>query len=302
MSAAPVINYSVEDLTKLLDQKWQGQVELYDIDASTVLMSSPNKAVIGVSNSSDPTRLLNLAIDKGLSQICQFSNLQIEREMNTSASMLISPKEFIKYPVSTILNPLHASQKEEKKLITWNIQFSKASEKSQTLHQLDEFLRQHIKAETLISDIKVIADELFTNAIYNAPYINTREGSQVLIDRTDLSAQMHPGDFGHIFAAVKDNNLVIGCKDPYGSLLLTKLLKRILKCYRNGVASMMKMGTGGAGIGSYMVYNSSASYYVGVQKNQATVVCCSLPINMSSRRRESIAKNMHFFEIDGGQK
>lgn len=301
MGAAQEIILNIQELAQNIDTKWQGRVELRDIDGTHVL-AEPDKAVIGVACDKQPTQLLEMALNQGLKQMCQLSSLQLERELNTSASMLVDPMSFIKHPLATIMNPLDVSQAKEDELRKYQFRFSKARQKNEVLQSLVDYLSQHVKAESLIQDVRGIADELFTNAIYNAPFAGSDSHPSMAKDRTDMSIEMPSGFEGQLFAGIRENQIVIGCHDPFGTLRVKSLLKRILLCYQQGVADTMVMeGKGGAGIGSYMVYNSSASYYVGIVKNQATVVCCSLPTNMSSRKRGQIAKNMHFFEIHGGQ-
>ena len=74
-----------------------------------------------------------------------------------------------------------------------------------------------------------------------------------------------------------------------------KLFKKIKSCYDTSVAANMNMsGGGGAGIGSFMVFNSAASYYAMVEAGQCTLVCCSVPLKMSSKARALLPKNLHF--------
>ncbi len=302
MSAAEQMNYNIEDLISAIDKRWREKVELRDLDEK-LFIARAGDAIIGIASDADPTLLLDLALNSGLKHVCQFSNLHLERELNTSASMLISPEGFLHHPLSTILKPTLANIRTEETLKQFEVKFSKAIEKQNILSLLEGYLGQHIRAESLIDEIKSVADELFTNAIYNAPFSDQKTGDLNEMDRTDSSVKMPDGNEGVIFAGTHDKQIVIGCRDPFGSLKIDNLLDRILKCYQEGVANTMRMdGKGGAGIGSYMVYNTAASYYVGVQPGCSTTVCCSLPINMSSRKRGQIAKNMHFFEIRGGGK
>ena len=302
MSAAEDMTYNIEDLISAIDERWREKIELKDLDEK-MLIARSGEAIIGIASDADPTQLLDLALNSGLKHVCQFSNLHLERELNTSASMLVSPEGFITHPLSTILSPTLATDKNEQGLRQFEMKFSKAAEKQELLAKLDEFLRQHIRADSLIDELKSVVDELFTNAVYNAPFTDHSTGDLNEMDRTDNTVAMPAGNEGVIFAGTLDKQIVVGCTDPFGSLKIEGLLRRILKCYEDGVANSMRMdGKGGAGIGSYMVYNTAASYYVGVEPGISTTVCCSLPTNMSSRKRGQIAKNMHFFEIKGGQK
>jgi len=79
-------------------------------------------------------------------------------------------------------------------------------------------------------------------------------------------------------------------------LSVNKLFKRIKNCYDTSVGDNINYsGAGGAGIGSYLIFNSSASYFAEVKVQSHTIVCCTVPLGMSSRARLNIAKNLHFF-------
>jgi hypothetical protein len=115
--------------------------------------------------------------------------------------------------------------------------------------------------------------------------------------RTDSSVEMQNPFKGQLFAGVLDDRLGIGCRNPFGSLQLKPLLNKMQKCYGDGVGESINMGPGGAGIGSFLVFNTGSSYYVAIVKGEATVLSISVPINMSARKRGELPKNLHFFEI-----
>lgn len=302
VGAAPNYLLSIEDLVEAIGMQWRGQVVLKDIGLGASFKKMGKDPVIGISDDTDPTNLLRLAINQNLNHVCQVQNLKIERELNTSASMILNPENFIKFPISTILSPLESGVSKEKELTHFNFSFSQSGEKIKALGSLNNELRKSINSESLRSDIHIIADELFTNAVYNAPLVGGDNKKLKIKARTATNVSMDKGSSANLFLGFDESQLVIGCKDPFGSLRLQTLLPRILECYEKGVADSMRQGPGGAGIGSYMVYNASASYYVGIIRGQATVLCCSMPLKMSSRKRSQIPKNLHFFEINGGHK
>lgn len=296
MTAARKIEISLQDLLDSVDPKWRSKISICDLNGSPHPDCDGAKGSICVTLNEDPENVLESAVVQKLSNICQVQNESLEDELNTAAKMLVSPREFVENPLGSILLPKESALASEQKIDKLSIDFFKASQKRNALQDLKQYLEKYTSSASLINELTSAADELFTNAIFNAPFSDESSVNPGK-DRTDTSTQMIDGNSAELFAGVHSDRIVIGCKDPYGSLNLQSLLSRILKCYKDGVGKSINMGPGGAGIGSYLVFNTGTSYYVGILKGEATVVCFSVPQKMSSRKRGQVPKNLHFFEI-----
>lgn len=254
------------------------------------------KTTIGFSQETlSPTDALDLALNKRLQHLCHSGNPSFANDLNTSALMLSEPNVFLGNPLASILTPTAANPLQEQVLKKFCFKFSTSQQKVEMLDGLTKFTKSLDSSDSLMVKVHAIIDELFTNAIFNAPFVkgtakpDVKNRNQVL--------QMHEGKSGEIFAGSDGKRLVFGCRDPYGSLDLTRLLVRVRDCYKDGVAGHMNMGNGGAGIGSFLVFHTCSSYYAGVHEGNATVICCSLPLRMSNRERETVPKNFHWFQI-----
>ncbi|MCB0351421.1 MAG: hypothetical protein KDD38_09575 [Bdellovibrionales bacterium] len=249
---------------------------------------------IMVCDNVTPGNVIALALDAGYTHICQSSHPYFVPDLNTSALMLLEDKQFINYPLSSIITPSEVGPEAEANLTHFEYKFEQAGQKFTILQGVGKALGEKKVSPSIQADVLVIADELSTNAVFNAPFVdmeNTASGAS----REDQSTRMHQGKSASIFLGANDTRLVIGCKDPYGTLNLMKLFVRIKKCYDTSVAENINMtGRGGAGIGSFMVFNSSASYYAVVEEGQCTMILCALPVRMSSKTRLEIPKNLHF--------
>lgn len=245
-----------------------------------------------------PTEILNVAIDKGYTQIVQSGSAHFETEMACSAKLLLEPQRLLRMPVSAILDPHNYGSKSEAGLTLLHQTFSVAREKSDLLKKVEETLAEKIKSTALKADIVTVADELLTNAIFNAPFVDL-QNSQPGESRENSGVTMTEGKMGDFFVGADSERIVIGCRDPYGSLNTKKLLERIRNCYLRSVAATMNMdGRGGAGIGSFMVFNASSSYYVAIDRMKSTVVCAVLPLKGSGRSRQEAPKNLHILNIE----
>ena len=256
---------------------------------------NPSRAVV-VTYGESQEEIVKRCLNHKVRHICQTDEGSLECELNTTSLMVQNSEKFLAYPISSILSPADVSALTEKRLIALSRSFSQAGEKVAVLAELRQLLMDEGRSESLIADAVLVADEMFTNAIFNAPFVDPKTGFNPGIDRSDDSVHMKNGRHAELFMGYDQNRLVIACRDPYGSLNLQQFLKRIHDCCINGVSGAMRMGGGGAGIGSHMVFNISSSMYVGVSHGKTTVVGASIHWKWSGRRRSEATKNLHCFE------
>lgn len=258
------------------------------------LRQGVNWEQIMICDNVTPGNVIKMALDSGCTHICQSSHPYFIQDLNTSAVMLGDDKKFTSYPLSAILLPEAAGLMAESKFKVFEYSFDQAGQKSSILSGVSEALTRKKVSPSIQADIVVIADELSTNAVFNAPFVDM-QNKGAGASRVAKNIKMHAGKHASVFLGADDTRVVIGCRDPYGTLNLMKLFVRIKKCYDTSVAETMNMtGRGGAGIGSFMVFNSSASYFAIVEEGQCTMILCALPIRMSNKVRLELPKNLHF--------
>lgn len=248
-----------------------------------------------------PAELLTLAIEKGYLQLIHPEAKGFDKELKASAKLALNPRLIIENPISTILSPNSAGAEKEKEHSLLEVQFSEAREKHNILDQLNGTLDDLSVSTSLRADIVTVADELLTNAIFNAPFVD-KSNKESGAPRENPDVGMEDGKTGEFFCGADDERIVIGCRDPYGRLNVIKLLEKVRRCYETSVAENMNMtGRGGAGIGSYMIFNSSTSYFVVVDEDRITLVCSVLPLKGSSRARQEAPKNLHYVVLKEGK-
>lgn len=159
------------------------------------------------------------------------------------------------------------------------------NQKQTILDEISAHLTGHGLNATLITDCCACADELMTNAIFNAPFKHKMDRKM-----TDLKI---PGSLPVIFdVSVSDVDVAIMCADPFGSLDVQGFFKKILDCYHKGVDQAINYGEGGAGIGSFMIFEQSLSMIVALVPGKRTTFFCRFPKKMSSRKRQTSPKNL----------
>jgi hypothetical protein len=115
------------------------------------------------------------------------------------------------------------------------------------------------------------------------------------VDRLTTKVKLIDGKKARLFAAEDGQRLLVGIEDPFGSLDVKAYLNRIHKCY-SSVKDSINFGEGGAGIGSYIIFNAGSSLYYGVKPGQTTLLICVLPYKMSRRQREDLPKHLHWIK------
>ncbi len=267
---------------------------IYENLVSEELRPHLNWDRIAICEEASPQDVISMAISSQYTHICQPAHPYFAADLNSAAQMLADPDKFSSFPISAILSPGQLSLEAEAKHTLFARSFSQIREKPHIIEGIKESLAQHTISKSILTDVLSIADELVTNAVFNAPFVdlgNTLPGAS----RDDLTVKMDSGKCGQIFLGADTTRLVIGCRDPYGTLNLMKLFERVKKCYDISVGEAMnKTGAGGAGIGSFMVFVSAASYYALVSEGTCTMICCVLPLKMSGRMRAELPKNLHY--------
>lgn len=261
--------------------------------ASKRLRDGVDWAKVSISEEADVVSSINLALDGDVEHICHLGHPFLSEGVNSAALLLKNSSAISSYPLSTALRPEDAGALTEQALCLYEAKFVESDQKTQLMDDLQAVLLKKNVIPTIASDVLNIADELFTNAVYNAPFVDF-ENNSVGIQRHGANIRMHPGKEGRLILGADESRIVIGCRDTYGTLNLIKLFTRIKSCYEKGVAANINMSRGGAGIGSYMVFHAAMSYFAVVDQGLQTTICCTLPLKMSGRTRAELPKNLHF--------
>lgn len=287
-------------LAQSLKSRWGAEIPLIDLqgkanDPNFKIKPSPIPC-IAIADSLSPDLILNVLLHGGISHIIQTHGIEFEKELETSCRMICSQSSFLDFPISSVLSPSESGQTKENEFCLLDLGFSGAFEKNKILDDIRITIDPLSKSGSIKTEVLTIADELITNAIFNAPFVD-KKNNNAGINREDESTSMSAGKSGRVIVGSDSSRVFIGCYDPYGSLNLNALFDRILKVYTTGVAQNINMGAGGAGIGSYMIFNASVSYYAVVKHGQLTMICCTVPLRMSSKQRIECPKNVHYMAL-----
>jgi len=233
---------------------------------------------IGVASALSPAQVIEVVHGSSLRHVVQSDGLRFEAECRAAEKMIHDPRYFLQNPLETIFGPAF------KALKPFHTAVDAAAKKAAPLAELSKYIAGLDESESVSDGASMVADELYTNASKNAwP-----------ADRGLFQGPAaHPGGI-ELFAAADQEVLAIGCRDSFGLLDLRTLIERIKTCYEQGIANAIRWGDGGAGIGSFMVFDACVSYYAAVDPGRTTMVCIVLPL---SRRTGETPKNIHLLAL-----
>jgi hypothetical protein len=249
----------------------------------------PGVSLVDIAN---PVEVIEHLLRDRPHHIVQRNGLAPAAEIATANRIAADPSLFLAHPISTILSPHTASTTAENVTRLLTSEFCTPFEKDDVLQSLSDKLYGKVNSG-LVSDTLLIADELYTNAILNAPFKTWGQELGGTHRKMDLfhGLKVKPAQ---IVVGLDAARLVIGCIDDYGSLDPLQLLTRIKSVLVDGLGQSLNFGpTGGAGIGSTMIFSTCASLYFGVKKGVRTVICAELPLNSSRKARTLMPKNIH---------
>lgn len=236
-----------------------------------------------VNENMSPSELISNIADLNIKCIVQRRENYFKEDILRSSEVITSPHKYFQSHGQSLL-------KESSKVL--ETKFSQVQHKENAVKQIESFCVD-IKSQSLAESTRAIFEELFMNALYDAP----RESKSYLIGDSDSYLNRKSA----VVRIFKNNNrMVISCEDPFGSMKLDKLIDRMQEVYRLGLgpAMNMKESAGGAGIGTVIIFEHCESLFVGVEPGQKTLVSCVLPIGLSLRQRDALSKTIHIIEVN----
>lgn len=172
-----------------------------------------------------------------------------------------------------------------------NFRFQSSKQKEDLIEQAVGLVASQSGGRRFVDDVRAIADEFFTNVIYNAFH-----GPNAKISRT-IDVNLPDDKPGEIHILGSTNELMIAAFDLFGSLDLDALINRIHKSFSVGLSRSMSYGSGGAGIGCRLVLDRSQRYWVIVLPGLFSAFFSILPFGPDARSANLDHKDVHFLKF-----
>ncbi len=157
--------------------------------------------------------------------------------------------------------------------------------------------------ERMIGIIEGIADELITNAIYNAPRDAAGKPKYAALSRRE-TVVLEPHETAVLEFACDGNFIALSQVDPFGSLTQETIVNYLNRCLVQGAAAISDGspafgGSGGAGIGLYRMFQSLSKFIVNIEPGKRTEVIALIDLRVSMKKFRQQAKSFHIFIADG---
>jgi hypothetical protein len=173
-----------------------------------------------------------------------------------------------------------------------------SSRREARFERLREFFSTRGLSERAIASTCDVAEELVTNALYDAPveagYFKTP------IPRTEV-VELPPEHACEISYGFEAGNGFVRIRDPFGALTRTRLLGVLKRC--NSTGASLDESRGGAGLGLWRVFSNASTITITVIPGRLTDVLVWVP-TQGRRGKQLLAVDLFFPEehaLDGAR-
>ena len=236
---------------------------VYFVDAKTIgelgKMSTVPEHVIAVSQDPLPVAVGWLHEHPWLSHV-------------TSAGLLAHP-----VAGTHIKNVIATMTTDKPRLLDWlgpevsgrRVRMSHASRRVERLDRMREFMAENGIAERTIEQLRDAAEELLTNAFYDAP-VTAGAYDQPISRELDVAL---PDKYACDLAyGVHRELAIVRVRDPFGSLSRRRLVEVLSRCARTDMQVEVDESMGGAGLGMWRIFTAATFVAVSVVKHGHTEI------------------------------
>ncbi len=261
------------------------EVPAYSFESQELVDGQDLTGSVGIGRNLSTQSFMEAFKNNQLNNIVQIANDDLIYELFIASIILKKPKLFINNPV-TILN---SGDTTKKSMHVWQENFNATVHKPKVLDGINDFMAGNKSMSRLSENVMIIIDELFSNALYNAP---ADENGYPIFKAMDRHENVkYPGNKNsRIFAIHTDKDLFIGCVDPWGSIDRDHIVSIIHNAYSTGQVTEESKG---AGLGLRMMLDRSRSLYIVSEHRERTLVCCHMRLNISLKKVENVPKQLH---------
>ncbi|MCB0379230.1 MAG: hypothetical protein KDD33_12125 [Bdellovibrionales bacterium] len=240
---------------------------------------------VGIGDHVGTQTFLEAFVNNGLSNFVQTSNDDLMYELFIAAVILKKPLLFLNNPL-TILNSQHGSANA---MNVWQENFNCTEHKARVLDSIEKFIGNNKGMNRLSENILIIIDELFSNALFNAPVDDN--GYPIFKNMERDEKVKYPGNKNaRIFAVHTQHDLFIGTIDPWGSIDRDHISNILHRAYSE---RKVTEDSKGAGFGLRMMLDRARSLYILSQHRERSLVCCHMRLNISLKKIENVPKQLH---------
>ncbi|MFA5624160.1 MAG: hypothetical protein WC966_03745 [Bradymonadales bacterium] len=145
----------------------------------------------------------------------------------------------------------------------------------------------------IVNAVAGVADELITNAIYNAPIYPNGVRPYARRSRS-IPVELTPEESCFFSFACDGRQLIISVRDRFGSLTADKVRSYLSRCFSMG-EDQIENKQGGAGMGFYFIIESLNKLIINISPGRGTEFIGIINIAGSYRDYAQSSKSFHIF-------
>lgn len=278
---APLMKTALKDIV--------GDIQVVDFHDELTKEMIPKYAVI-VGETVKTRDILLLMRRLEVEHFIQLDRKDHIRDIITSCMLLKKPGSFLENPVPFFVGNFEGKKNYEATVRKHQLQMLSTIQKQQVIDMIAHFMESDIRTQRFTSSILTIADEMISNAFFNAP---VDMNGKHIYQNANRSEEVKVKSPVRLFIAHDDFRFVFGAIDPWGSVERNAILDTLLGAFLTDQADVRNHGAGG-GLGCKMIIDNSVAFYVVVHRNVRSGVFCMLQIDQGLRRLTTLPKNLHF--------
>jgi len=165
------------------------------------------------------------------------------------------------------------------------------------LHQMRAFVEPTRVPRRIMTSLLDAAEELMTNAVYNAPV--SRDGTPRFANRSRTdSVHLDDREAVELELRVDGRQLGISVADPFGSLPPELVTRYLAKCFRKE-EDQIDAKDGGAGLGLYYAFEKASHLVVNIEPKTRTELIALVNVRHTYREFAGEAKSFNMFVCGG---
>jgi sigma-B regulation protein RsbU (phosphoserine phosphatase) len=165
---------------------------------------------------------------------------------------------------------------------------------------IDELLKTLDVSETFETArefLRMTANELTTNAVYNAPVDTENNPKYEQTDRK-IKVVLLDSESVEISFCYDDQYVGIAVTDNFGRLTRDKIVRHLVKCVNN--TKFVENKKGGAGAGIYLAYYVSNQFIINLDEGKKLEAICILEKSKRYKEYRSRITSFNYFKKFGG--
>lgn len=222
---------------------------------------------------------------RGFSHVLQAERQDLKKELLATCLMILHPETLVEKEIPFFFRGFSEKTDWKNSDRALLLKGQTPKDREHILAELEKFIGSKTELKSNSTLALQILDELYTNALFNAP---SQASTGIRANRTAtlVESAAHPI---YVFAAYDKDHLLLGCSDSHGTLNRDHLTAHLLKAHSTQQAQP-NLGSGGAGLGLKMVIENSANFYIYCEKDQRTIIGCGL---LLKGRRANLSETKH---------